>query len=222
MFITLEGIEGSGKTTQVQAIRQFLENRHIQVAVTREPGGTAVGAKIRAILLDPGHKEIDPLTELLLYTADRAQHIRQVIRPMLAQGKTVLCDRFFDATLVYQGVARGLDITCIRTLHSLMCAGLTPDLTLLFDLPPEQGLARAWQQIGTGQRSGGETRFEEETIAFHRKVRAGYLELADREPERFRVIDAARSKEDVRDGICLILADVLDRTCRGRAQRTQN
>jgi dTMP kinase len=207
MFITLEGIEGSGKTTQVDHISRFLRSNTMDIAVTREPGGTTLGQKIRGILLDPQSRDMTPATELLLYTADRAQHIRQVILPALETGKIVLCDRYFDATLVYQGYARGLDISEIRKLHQLMCKGLSPDLTLLFDLPPEIGLARAWKQIHSGDRCGDETRFEKEAVDFHRKVRQGYLELAGLEPDRFQIIDASRDEASVRRQIFSVLTE---------------
>jgi len=209
MFITLEGIEGSGKTTQIAHITRFLRSKAMEAAVTREPGGTELGRKIRGILLDPQSRDMTPAAELLLYTADRAQHIRQVIRPALKAGKVVLCDRYFDATLVYQGYARGLDITGIRKLHELMCDGLTPTLTLLFDLSPEIGLARAWRQINRGDRSGSETRFEKETVDFHRKVRQGYLELARLEPHRFQIIDASQDEDSVRRRIYSVLTQRL-------------
>ena len=201
MFITLEGIEGSGKTTQIRHISEFLESRGYECVLTREPGGTKIGEKIRAILLDPESKDMDPLAELLLYTADRAQHIQELITPCLSAGKTVLCDRYFDATVVYQGFARGLDIALINSLHKLALNDLKPDITLLLDLPPETGLSRAWEQIDNGTRTGHETRFEKEELSFHKKVRAGYLELARLEPGRFRIIDASKEKEEVRKEI---------------------
>lgn len=201
MFITLEGIEGSGKTTQASHIVQSLQEQGFDCVSTREPGGTRIGEKIRTILLDPESKDIDPLTELLLYTADRAQHIKEFISPNLSAGKIVLCDRYYDATVVYQGFARGLDIGLIQQLHRLIFSDLKPDITILLDLPPEVGLARAWKQIKNGTRTDIETRFEKETIAFHEKVRSGYLELAQLEPERFRVIDAAKDENRVREKI---------------------
>lgn len=206
MFITLEGIEGSGKTTQIKHIADYLNSHGHDCVVTREPGGTRLGERIRAILLDPASRDMDPLTELLLYLADRVQHIRELLEPSLARGKTVLCDRYVDATLVYQGYARGIDIEMIRKLHLLLPAYLQPDITLLLDLPVEAGLGRAWAQIDSGGRTGYETRFEKETLTFHEKVRAGYLALARREPERFRIIDAARSVSDVQADIKKALA----------------
>jgi dTMP kinase len=192
MFITLEGIEGAGKTTQVEKIVAFFETRGYDCVTTREPGGTPIGVLIRKLLLDPGNTGLDARSELLLYMADRVQHIRTVIEPHHAAGRVVICDRFFDATLVYQGYARGLDRSLIRNLHRLVCDDLQPDLTLLFDLDPEIGLSRAWQRIENGSPAHPESRFEQEAIAFHRRVRAGYLDLAQKEPKRFRIIDAGR------------------------------
>jgi len=197
MFITLEGIEGSGKTTQINNIYRFLENKGHHCLITREPGGTKIGREIRSILLDPKNKGMEPTAELLLYFSDRVEHVKKLIKPALAQGKTVICDRYFDATLVYQGYARGLDIKLITRLHELVLEGLKPDITLLLDLSPETGLSRAWEQIENGSRSGDETRFEKEALSFHKKIRAGYLELARLEPQRFRVIDASQEKNKV-------------------------
>ena len=201
MFISFEGIDGSGKTTQIHHMVKFFQDNRHSCVITREPGGTRIGEKIRAILLDPVSKDMDPLTELLLYTADRAQHIKEFVSPFLSSGKTVLCDRFYDATVVYQGFARGLDIGLINKLHNLLFENLKPDITILLDLPPEKGLSRAWKQIENGDRENVETRFEEEKLSFHNKVRAGYLELARLEPERFRVIDASMDENQVRNEI---------------------
>jgi dTMP kinase len=211
MFITLEGIEGSGKTTQMAHIARFLEDRGRACLQTREPGGTPIGEKLRAILLDPDHRHLVPEAELLLYTADRVQHVQEVVIPALDAGQTVLCDRFFDATLVYQGYARGLDRRLIQTLHDLLLGGLRPDLTLLLDLDPAVGLRRAWHQLDSGSRGAGESRFEKEALAFHRKVRAGYLELAAEATERFAVVDAGQSEATVRQAIFDILTGRLSR-----------
>lgn len=205
MFITFEGIEGSGKTTQIRAAADWQKNRGIECLCTREPGSTVIGSKIRGILLDPENRELDHMAELLLYMADRAQHINTVIRPALRQGKTVLCDRYFDATFAYQGYARGLDRNLLKNLHHLLFDNLQPDLTLLLDLPAEIGLQRAWKQIHNGERITAESRFEEEKLAFHEKVRAGYLDMAQKEPNRFRIIDASLSPEQVREQIIAIL-----------------
>ncbi|MDY6790387.1 MAG: dTMP kinase [Thermodesulfobacteriota bacterium] len=206
MFITLEGIEGSGKTTQINHINRFLGNRGHDCVVTREPGGTRIGEKIRSILLDPESKGMEPMTELLLYFSDRVQHVNQLIKPALDEGKTIICDRYFDATLVYQGYARGLDIKLIARLHELVLKGLKPDITFLLDVLPEIGLSRAWKQIDNGSRNGDETRFEKEALSFHQKIRAGYLELARLEPQRFRVIDASEEKNKVQLAIEKVLA----------------
>ena len=211
MFISFEGIEGSGKTTHVKHTVRFLKDKGHDCVITREPGGTRIGEKIRAILLDPMSKDMDPLAELLLYTADRAQHIKEYILPLLSDGKMVLCDRYYDATMAYQGFARGLDIGLIEKMHKLLFENLKPDITLLLDLPPEIGLARAWKQIETGTRTGEETRFEEETLSFHKKVRSGYLELARLEPERFRIIDASKDEHGVREEIIKILDAEINR-----------
>jgi dTMP kinase len=197
MFITLEGIEGSGKSTQIRTIAQWLEAAGRDCLTTREPGGTPIGGQIRSVLLHPDNHALAPTAELLLYVADRVQHLETVVRPALAAGKVVVCDRYFDATLVYQGYARGLDRQMVCQLHQLACNGLTPDLTLLLDLDPETGLDRAWRRIHADASHVQESRFENERLAFHQRVRAGYLDLARLEPQRFAVIDAAVDKHSV-------------------------
>ena len=197
LFITFEGIEGCGKTTQVQRLEKLIERHGIPLVTTLEPGGTGIGANIRRILLDTENKKLAPLAELLLYTADRAQHIEEVIRPALNEGKWVICDRFFDATKAYQGTARGLAPELIEDLHRMTCDALRPDLTFLLDLPPAIGLQRAWRQIRSGSRTDLETRFEKEKLVFHERVRSAYLNLAHLEPQRFRIIDAGSDKEQV-------------------------
>jgi len=193
MFITLEGMEGAGKTTQINALVTLLTGRGLDCLVTREPGGTAIGQKIRQMVMDSGTHGLLPAAELLLYVADRVQHLDQVVKPALAAGRTVVCDRFFDATVVYQGCGRGLDLALIRRLHRLLCGDLQPDFTLLLDLPAETGLARA-RQRSTGR---SDCRFENEELAFHRRVRQGYLDLARSEPARFCTIDAAGTPQQV-------------------------
>lgn len=201
MLITLEGIEGAGKTSQIEFIVEYLTSQGHDCIAAREPGDTAIGRKIRAILLDPAHQALDPLAELLLYEADRAQHLKEKIRPALQRGQTVICDRFHDATTVYQGVARGLAPDMIHALHELVLKGLKPDITFLLDLSPEIGLARAWKQLDSGRRTACESRFEKENAAFHQRVREGYLELARLEPDRFCIIDASGTQQEVRDAI---------------------
>lgn len=206
MFITFEGIEGSGKTTQMGPVVDYFRQNGVDCILTREPGGTHIGKKIRAILMDPENSGLFPMTELMLYAADRVQHVQELIAPALAAGKTVVCDRFHDSTVAYQGFSRKLDIAVIDRIHQLILNGLAPDLTFLLDLPATVGLARAWNQINSGLRSGAETRFESENLAFHEAVRAGYLELARREPDRFVIIDATAKSDEVTTQILSELA----------------
>jgi dTMP kinase len=189
LFITLEGIEGCGKTTQIRRLARRLEQLAVPCFATLEPGGTEIGKKVRKILLDSRNKGLTPLAELLLYAADRAQHVEEVIRPALRKGLWVLCDRFFDATVVYQGFARGQDSRLIKFLNERVTQGLVPDLTFLLDCPVKLGLARA-----TARKNRGQDRFEREKIAFHRKVREGYLDLARKSPKRFVVLDGSAEK----------------------------
>jgi len=212
MFITLEGTEGAGKTTQLPHLVSFLENRGHDCVVTREPGGTPTGQKIRALLLDPANTVMTPEAELFLYAADRAQHVQTVILPALAAGKTVICDRFYDATEAYQGFARGLDRELVATLNRIAAKTLKPDITVLFDLPPEIGLGRAWERINKNGTKAADHRFEKESIDFHNRVRQGYLEIAKREPERFLVINAAGSEEKVRAALLAGVEKLLGKT----------
>ena len=199
MFITFEGIEGCGKTTQVQRLEKLVGRHGIPLVTTMEPGGTRIGADIRKILLDAENKEMAPLAELLLYAADRAQHVEELIKPALKDGKWVVCDRFFDATIVYQGWARGLDVAFIQSLNEKASQGILPDITFLLDCPVEIGLKRALKR----NRSihNGQDRFEKEKLQFHDKVREGYLTLARKERNRFIVIDATRSVKSIEKNI---------------------
>lgn len=190
-FITFEGIEGSGKTTQIQLLSNHLEERGIDHLLTREPGGTPIGNQVRKLVLNPAHSAMTPTCELLLYAAARAQHIEQVIRPALDEGRLVLCDRFRDATFAYQGHGRGLGLDLIRSLHALEVLSLKPDLTLIFDLDARAALERARGRDSTTPRD--ETRFEQEDLPFHDRVRQGYLALAREEPARCVVLDARGS-----------------------------
>jgi dTMP kinase len=205
MFITFEGIEGSGKSTQIARLIPVLESKGHECLATREPGATKIGERIRAILLDADHTAILPITELLLYEADRAQHVREVIEPALEANKVVVSDRFFDATTVYQGYARGFNLKLIQDIHVMVLGYLKPDITLVLDLPVELGLKRAWQRIRNRDAGPREDRFEKEALAFHDKVRRGYLTLAALEPKRFRVVDASRDPQAVHDDILAIL-----------------
>jgi len=194
-FITFEGIEGSGKSTQLRLLQKHLQDRGFKVVATREPGGCQISDTIRALLLDPANTVITPQTEMLLYAAARSQHIAEVIQPALDEGKIVLCDRFADATRVYQGAGRGLGKEVIKTVNEISCASLVPDLTLLFDFPVEAGLKRAKSRNQT-ENLVKEGRFELEEVSFHQRIRQGYLDLA-KETERFRVIDAEGNEADV-------------------------
>jgi dTMP kinase len=192
LFITFEGMEGCGKTTQIRRLNRSLRKRGIPCLATLEPGGTEVGRKIRKILLDSRNKRLTPLAELMLYAADRAQHVQEVINPALRKGLWVLCDRFFDATVVYQGFARKQDEGLIEFLNEKATEGLVPELTFLLDCPVKVGLTRA-----TARNNRGQDRFEREKVAFHRKVREGYLELSRRYRKRFVVIDATAERNTV-------------------------
>jgi dTMP kinase len=187
-FITFEGIEGSGKSTQLLTLGRHLETRGYRVMTTREPGGCPIADAIRAILLDPASQTLRPRAELLLYAAARAQHVEEVIRPALAAGTAVLCDRFADATTAYQGGGRKLDAGLVAQLNTIASAGLTPDLTLLLDCPVELGLPRA-RRRNAQDPLHDEGRFELEELDFHQRVRAAYLALAAGQT-RFQVIDA--------------------------------
>jgi len=195
-FITFEGGDGTGKSTQIRALENYLVGRAHSCVVTREPGGTALGNLIRKMLLDVGSHEIASSAELFLYLADRAQHVSKVILPAIKAGSIVLCDRFTDSTVAYQGYGRGIDLSLLRQLNDIADRGVRPDLTVLLDCPAHIGLARtARRRSAMGQRQ--EDRFEREKIEFHDKVRAGFLEIARAEPKRFRLVDATRSIEKV-------------------------
>lgn len=206
MFITFEGIEGCGKSTQIRLLADFFKKTSLDFIVTKEPGGTEIGTKIRSILLDSVNAQINPLTELLLYEADRAQHVEEIIRPSLEAGKIVLCDRFFDATVVYQGYARGFELAFIDYLHENILKGLKPDLTFILDCPVAIGLKRAWKRIADTPENAKEDRFEKEAVSFHEKIRHGYLRLAGIEPARFQVIDAAQEIAVVHEEIVRIVS----------------
>ena len=196
LFITLEGGEGAGKSLQAQALARRLEARGLTVVCTREPGGTPLGERLRELLLDLSRAgtSLTQLTETLLFAAARAELVTQVIAPALERGEAVVCDRFGDSTLAYQGCGRGVDLALIETLNAAACAGLGPRLTVLLDLPVEEGLAR------TGA-AGRADRFGREERAFHERVREGYRALAGRDPERWLVVDATQPPEAVTDAI---------------------
>jgi dTMP kinase len=208
-FITFEGIEGCGKTTQIRLAEAWLRERGVSLVATAEPGGTPLGRKIREMLLNRGPCSIDAEAELLLFAASRAQHVRETIRPALDAGQWVLCDRFSDATMVYQGFGRRLDVGFIRTLNAFSALNVIPERTLLFDLPVEAGLARAEKRAAGIRAEAAEDRFEREERAFHDRVREGYLSLAAEETERFRIIDGAADIETVRGEVRRHLMDLL-------------
>jgi dTMP kinase len=214
MFITFEGIEGCGKTTQVKLLAEELLRQGRQVTLTREPGGCAIADKIRAILLDADHAAMTPLTELLLYAAARNQHLNDTVRPALEAGVIVLCDRFTDATIAYQGYGRGLDLDLIGRLNVLATNGLAPGLTILMDCPVEVGLCRALSRIN-GMHGAKEERFERESLRFHESVRAGYLALAQGEPDRFAIVNANRPVSEIASEVAGIVTARLQRSDHG-------
>ena len=187
LLITLEGVEGSGKTTQIRRLKRYLNRRGIPCVTTREPGGTRIGEKIRRILLDRSHRDIAPMNELFLYEAARAQHVKDVIGPLLKKRVVILCDRFSDASVAYQGHGRGISSRWVEQLNRMATEGIKPDLTLLLDCPSAIGLKRALRR--NLKKENKEDRFEREKIQFHCRVRRGYLSLAQREPSRIKVID---------------------------------
>ena len=202
-FITLEGIKGAGKSTVAKFVLAWLARQHLPARLTREPGGTPLAERLRQLVLEPGVESLSPVAETLLMFAARDLHLQGVIRPALARGEWVVCDRFTDATRAYQGSGRGVDADLIESLAQAVHGGLAPDCTLLLDVPVSVGLARA-----RGRAGGSTDRFEAETTAFFERVRAGYLELARREPQRFQVIDAAAPLERVEAQVEGVLEDL--------------
>jgi len=192
LFITFEGPEGGGKTSQLRLLAAYLRQQGGDVLTTREPGGTPIGDRVRAILLDPVHTEMQPATEFLLFSAARAQHVAQVIRPHLARGGVVLCDRYADASLAYQGYGHSLDLAALRAITHFATGGLMPDLTICLDVPVEVGLRRK-----AGGSGDAWNRMEQQDIAYHERVRAGYLAMAEAEADRWLVVDATGTVEAV-------------------------
>jgi len=203
MFITFEGVDGSGKTTQLRRLQTFLQATGRSVICTREPGGTPIGDQVRHVLHDVANTAMTPVAEILLYSAARAQLVGELIRPALARGDLVLCDRFYDSTFAYQGYGRGLDLELLRTVTRFATGGLTPDLTVLFDLDSERGLARRTQ--------GGDemNRMDRQTHDFYRRVRSGYHALAAREPARWAIVDADRPPDAIFATLCDLVVDRL-------------
>ena len=199
-FITLEGGEGCGKSTQITRLVRRLEAGGLAVRALREPGGTSVGEGVRALLLDPEHSGLDATAELLLYEASRAQLVADVIAPALEAGEIVICDRFYDSTTAYQGFARGLPLERIRQLNEIATLGIVPDRTIVLDIAPELGIRRATRE--------GADRLEGESFAFHEAVRRGFLAIAAEEPGRVRVVDASGSVSEVAERVWAALADL--------------
>jgi dTMP kinase len=197
-FITFEGTEGSGKSTQIEILARHLIRGGHKVVTTREPGGTAFGEQIRRVLLSVKNRRLDPRAELFLYLASRTQHLEEVIFPAMKKGKIVLCDRFSDATVAYQGFGRQLDMKVVRTAVGYAAKGLSPDLTLLLDLDVRLGLARVKDR-------GRSNRLDREQREFHQRVRVGYLRLARLEPGRIKIVEAAQSPQDVAKDIQKIM-----------------
>lgn len=207
-FITFEGPEGSGKSTQIRLLVERLEAQGIEVVCTREPGGTATGEAIRNLLQhDAAGEPLDERAELLLFTASRAQLMNRVILPALKKGRWVLCDRFIDSTLAYQGFARGMDIATLDTINTFAINGRKPDLTILLDLEIERGFQRLEERYADGKASAD--RFEREAREFHHRVRDGYHKLAQREPERFRTVDSDQPIAEVSSSIWALVKEAL-------------
>jgi dTMP kinase len=207
VFITFEGPEGSGKSTQLRTLGKRLRGLNRAVLETAEPGGTPIGLQIRRVLLDAKNQELCATAELLLMFAARAQNVDQAILPALASGQVVLCDRFTDSTLVYQGAARGLGADVVYDVDRIACRGLVPNLTLVVDIDVETGLARAHRR---NQRTQDvETRLDEQSLEFHRKVRAAYHQLAEDEPKRVKLIDGSHDEEQVAQSVWAAVQSVL-------------
>jgi len=204
LFVTFEGPEGGGKTTQMRRLTTYLQEQGYDVLATREPGGTPIGDRVRAILLDPLHIEMQPQAEYLLFSAARAQHVAQVIRPHLLRGGLVLCDRYADASLAYQGYGYQLDLDALRTITHFATGGLVPDLTFCFDVPVEVGLRRKAKGAGDAWN-----RMEQKEVDFHQRVRAGYLAMAAHEPARWAVIDATQTVDEIQATLRELLAERL-------------
>lgn len=205
-FLTVEGIEGCGKTTQLKRLAKLLRDRGHKCVTTKEPGGTPIGDRVRAILLDPQAEGMDALSELFLLAASRRQHVVELVQPALEQGAVVLCDRFADASVVYQGYGRGLDLQQVLDINRWATGGIVPDITLVFDLPEAVGLERARSRNAT-ENLMAESRLEGEDLAFHRRVREGYLAVAKEDPARFVVIDGVPSEDEVFASVVRILRE---------------
>jgi dTMP kinase len=214
LFITFEGIEGCGKTTQIKMAGEYLKSRNIPFIRTEEPGGSPLGMEIRKILLNEDSFEICAASEVFLFSAARAQHVKDVILPALKREDVVLCDRFYDATIAYQGFGREFDIDIIRKINAVSTGQLKPNVTFLFDIPAQVGIKRAVERISQIRDVNKEDRFEKEEIEFHKKVREGYLSLADSESERFRIIDGSKDRSAVHRKVCSLISSLIDEQTR--------
>jgi len=211
-LITFEGIEGSGKSTQIKLVAEYLIKKNVPLLVTREPSGTDIGQKIGDILFNREHNRIFAETEVFLFCAARAQHVREVIMPAMEQNKFVLCDRFSDATYAYQGAGRGLDQEFIKLINDYSSMLLKPDLTLLFDLPVEIGLQRATERNNLLTEPSSIDRFERENINFHHRIRESYLNILRNDPQRIRLIDANRDVDVIQEEVRLHIIDFIVET----------
>lgn len=209
IFITFEGPDGSGKTTQIELLADYLQADGFEVLTTREPGGTCIGDQVRSVLHNVTNTAMVSEAEILLYSASRAQLVGQLIRPALARGTVVLCDRYADSTIAYQGYGRGLDLAALRQITTFATGGLRPDLTIYLDCPVEEGLNRKQRALALGE--GEWNRLDQEPVEFHRRVRQGYLALAAAEPDRWLVLDALRSIEEIQREIQEAVTSVLER-----------
>ena len=208
IFITIEGPEGAGKTTQARLLYEHLRARY-PVVYTREPGGAAIGERIRALLLDVSLTGMSPLTEMLLFAASRAQFVAEVVEPALREGRLLLSERYVDASIAYQGFGRGLDVGLVRRMNEGATRGVMPELTILLDIDPALGLQRARQTVGKEGRPGHGDRLEQESLSFHARVRAGFLAIAHEEPDRIRVVDGSRAQGVVHDEVVRLVEGLL-------------
>ena len=218
-FITIEGVDGSGKSTQVQLLEAYLRRKGYDLVVTQEPGGTVIGDQLRQVILDSAHTGMTALTEVFLYAAARAQHLNEVIEPALRKGKTVLCSRFYDSTFAYQGYGAGVDLEVLEQLNHFVVGDLRPDLTIVFDLDPGDGLRRVAER---GESGGGQPalkdRMERKNLSFHEKVRKGFLELASKEPDRIKIVKADGDKTLVFAKACAVIDEFLMHSRCGRGK----
>jgi len=209
-LITFEGIEGSGKSTQMRLVAEYLIEKNVPLLITSEPSGTDIGRKIGGILFNRGHHYMCAETEVFLFCAARSQHVREMIMPALKENRVVLCDRFSDATYAYQGIGRGLSLEFIKLINDYSSMSLRPDLTFLFDLPVEIGLKRAMERNDLLKESSFSDRFEREHLDFHRRVREGYLSIYKREPKRIRLIDATRDIDTIQEEVRRQIVDFIN------------